>query len=239
MEPKRPLIRIGGSADGAYLLPDDLEDISCAFSPGVGAKSLFEYELAERNMKVFMADYSVSGPAMEHPNFRFVRRYLGSHVSPVHLTLTDWVKQTVPETASEQDLLIQMDIEGSEYEVLANTPIELLSRFRHIVVEFHDLGELFGHQRHSLMRLAFERLLQNHRVTHIHPNNCCGVVKFQQLEIPDVMEFTFSRKDRLTGAPAKTSLPHPLDIVNVPERPALTLPQCWAEAATVQSLEAN
>ena len=36
------LIRLGGRGDGAYLLPDDLQDIQACFSPGVSDSKLFE-----------------------------------------------------------------------------------------------------------------------------------------------------------------------------------------------------
>lgn len=40
------LKRIGGSQDGAYLIPDDLVGIEACFSPGVNCIKLFEDELS-------------------------------------------------------------------------------------------------------------------------------------------------------------------------------------------------
>ena len=40
-----PLVRIGGGADGAYLLPDDLKGIKACLSPGVNNAKPFEDEL--------------------------------------------------------------------------------------------------------------------------------------------------------------------------------------------------
>ena len=40
------LLRIGGDSDGGYLLPDDLENISSCFSPGVSDIFDFEFTLA-------------------------------------------------------------------------------------------------------------------------------------------------------------------------------------------------
>ena len=42
------------------------------------------------------------------------------------------------------DLLLQMDIDGDEYETLLSMPILLQKRFRIIVVEFHYLDYLFS-----------------------------------------------------------------------------------------------
>jgi hypothetical protein len=51
----RQLIRIGATADGGYLIPDDLEDIRYCFSPGVAQSSAFEADLASRGIESFMA----------------------------------------------------------------------------------------------------------------------------------------------------------------------------------------
>jgi len=40
------LLRVGGTADGGYLLPDDLAGISACFSPGVSDVAHFETELS-------------------------------------------------------------------------------------------------------------------------------------------------------------------------------------------------
>ena len=54
-----PLIRIGGTGDGAYLIPADLSDVEACFSPGVNNFKDFEDHLAQRyGIKAFMCDYS-------------------------------------------------------------------------------------------------------------------------------------------------------------------------------------
>ena len=70
---RHPLIRIGGGADGGYLVPDDLEGIVACFSPGVAATATFEEELAARGIKCFLADYSVRRPPVKNPLFAFER----------------------------------------------------------------------------------------------------------------------------------------------------------------------
>ena len=39
------------------------------------------------------------------------------------------------------------------------------------------------------------KILKDFNVCHIHPNNCCGVHNFENLDIPSVLEITFLRKD--------------------------------------------
>lgn len=55
------LIRIGGTEDGAYLVPNDLEGIQACFSPGVNNFKRFEDELTLRyRIPCHMCDYSSS-----------------------------------------------------------------------------------------------------------------------------------------------------------------------------------
>ena len=75
---KKGLIRFGPEGDGGYLIPDDLEGIEACFSPGVSTASGFEKDCANQNMKVFLADASVSAPAQKHDLFDFIPMFVGS-----------------------------------------------------------------------------------------------------------------------------------------------------------------
>jgi hypothetical protein len=59
------LVRLGPLGDGGYLLPDDLNNISALFSPGVDQISEFEKHCLDFNMKIFMADKSVEKPNLD------------------------------------------------------------------------------------------------------------------------------------------------------------------------------
>src|SRR5712692_9308133 len=124
----RDLIRIGGDADGGYLIPDDLKGIEYCFSPGVGASVSFESHLATLNIKSFLADYSVDSPPFHRPEFTFDRKSVSANESQTSFTLTSWKDKYLRDYTGE--LLLQMDVEGSEYEVLINTSNDVLRTFR-------------------------------------------------------------------------------------------------------------
>ena len=218
------LVRVGPATDGGYLVPNDLDGIRYAFSPGVSTESGFEAELAERGLPVFLADASVDGPAVRHPRFVFDKKFVGSLTNARYMTLDDWCAAKLPGDSSE--LLLQMDIEGGEYETLLAASSALLARFRILVIEFHWLPELWGEAFFALASSAFRKLLQTHSVVHIHPNNCCGSVTSEHIEIPRIAEFTLLRNDRVRTRAYRTSFPHPLDRPNVAKAP-LDLPACW------------
>lgn len=218
------LIRIGGESDGSYLVPDDLDGINVLFSPGVSIEADFEFQLADRGMKCYLADYSVAAPPLNHANFSFEKKYLGPIEDDIYMTLESWVKKNEP---SDNELMLQMDIEGSEYGVLFDTSNETLSRFRIVVIEFHRLDALIDKFGFELIMLTFQKLLKHFEIVHIHPNNSSEPVRYGDFDIPPDMEFTFLRKDRITSKNPAREFPHVLDRKNAASKPDVTLPACW------------
>jgi hypothetical protein len=218
------LIRMGGDGDGGYLVPDDLEGIRTCFSPGVSLVADFELECARRAMSCFLADASVEAPPIAHPMFHFEKKFLGSRTHGDVVTLGDWVDDNRP---GETDMILQMDIEGAEYDVLYESSDALLSRFRIIIVEFHKMDELADSFGFEFLRLTFEKLTRNFVVAHMHPNNSQHPVRYGSFTIPPVIEATFLRKDRATRLADRQDFPHALDRACVGKRPDLVLPGCW------------
>lgn len=225
-----PLIRLGGEGDGGYLVPDDLQGVTACFSPGVSGTSSFERACYDRGMRLYLADHSVDqvGPELEGADFDFRKKFIGSQPLPHYMTLGSWAAAA---GAPAGDWLLQMDIEGGEYEVLLEASPDLLNRFRVICVEFHFLTGVWNEAFFRFVELAFSKLLQDHVCVHIHPNNVCGTKSQGGLEVPDVMEFTFLRRDRVTaGLEPCARFPHPLDARNVLNQPDMRLPDCWWKA---------
>lgn len=224
ISPNQEMIRLGPKGDGGYLLPEDLEGIYACFSPGVSLESGFEKDCAERGMKVFLADKSVDGPAEEHALFRFTKKFIGATSNEEFMTLDDWVCASLSE--QDSDLLLQMDIEGYEYEVFLSTSKALMNRFRIIVAEFHGLHLFWSEPFFNLASRAFDKILQTHSCVHIHPNNCGGSIKKAGMEIPHLMEFTFLRSDRISHSSYRSIFPDSLDCDNT-DNATLPLPSCW------------
>jgi len=221
----KDLIRIGGEGDGGYLLPDDLEGIKYCFSPGVGASASFENHLANLGVRCFLADHSVNSPPIARPEFTFDRKFIGSNQTEDSLTLESWIGMYLKNDPG--DLLLQMDIEGNEYEVLLSTPPQVLSRFRIMIIEFHDLHKLFHPLVFRFYRTCFEKILKQFYVVHIHPNNCCGSLRKGEIEIPRVSEFSFYSKGRVNHTTYQREFHHPLDRNNDQANKSLLLPSCW------------
>jgi hypothetical protein len=193
----RPMLKLGGYRDGSYSIPDDLEGITHCFSPGVGPSSAFESDLAERGMHVFMADASVEGPAANHPNFHFTRNHVASYSDPQKclVSMDEWVSAKLGGVESG-DLLLQMDIEGAEYEVIHAMSEALLQKFRIIAIEFHHLNQLRHGIMCSYMKSAVEKLLKHFKVCHSESNLAAGTFKVGSSRFSRLCEVSFIRKDR-------------------------------------------
>ncbi len=220
------LIRIGPEGDGGYLVPDDLDGIQACFSPGVANISEFELQCYQRGMAIYMADKSVDKVNLSIPSnqYDFTQKFIGSTTNNDYMTLDAWVNTHISDPT--QELLLQMDIEGGEYDSLINASDELLSRFRIMVIEFHSLHELWNSHFFRFATLVFSKILQTHTCVHIHPNNCCSVLTRLGIDIPRTMEFTFLRNDRIASRSYTTTFPHVLDRNNT-SRPPVTLPVNW------------
>lgn len=188
---KEHLIRVGGTGDGGYWIPDDLQGVQAVFSPGVGNLSKFELFFAERDIPCFMVDASVEGPAQDHPNFHFQPVWLAKETIPGEtVSLEDWVGSSAP----AGDLLLQMDIEGGEYPVLLAVDESLLTRFRIIALEVHNVTSITSQAGLQLVNSLMDRLLETHEVIHSNPNPVCRAITVGTLSIPNCVELTLLRR---------------------------------------------
>lgn len=218
---------MGPNTDGGYLLPNVLDGMNTVFSLGVDRQMGFEEDAARRGMKAFMADASIDCPATANkPDspFFFIPKFVGAHRTKQRITFDDFYKWSQVDEGEEW--ILQMDIEGDEYPVLLNMSDAHMERTRILIVEFHGLTGLFSPGLFSMIHTCFRKILQTHRVVHIHPNNYGGLVVKRGITIPGLMEFTFLRKDCGTFSPLEHDFPHPLDVENTPLRP-LPLPENW------------
>lgn len=225
IETGHALVRCGPGQDGGYLLPDDLVGLTALYSPGVSDTTGFDLEMAERGLLCFLADGSVEEPSYLHPNMQFEKKMIGPAMADGVMTLDAWVSRTAPPSG---DLLMQMDIEGSEYDVLLGAKPELLARFRIIVLELHFVDRMvLGAERDRLDRL-FEHLARSHVLCHTHVNNIAAPVRIGQADVPPFVELTFLRIDRVTSdSRREAAYPHRLDVDNAPDLPPASDMPFW------------
>lgn len=222
------LIRVGGNGDGGYLVPNILHDVSYCFSPGVADKANFEKELSEKfNIKSFMADASVRQEPISDINFEFIPKFLGSCTRGEFITLYDWKNQS--DVDINKNMILQMDIEGGEYDVLTYEDSTTLASFSSMIIEFHNLQKLFEGDFLKMVSAIFEKIYKNFSICHVHPNNCCGIASLDGIDIPRVIEVTFIRNDLLNKCSINkpVNLPHTLDKKNIVKNKDIFMPKIW------------
>ena len=230
------LIRIGGNKDGAYLIPDDLLGIEACFSPGVSNSKDFEDHLASKyKIKSHMCDYSSDIAKFKTKIIKgfqtFEKKWLDIKNNENCINLDDWVEKYSPN--SQDDLILQMDIEGAEYRNILNTKIKLIKRFRIIIIELHNVLNLFDESNAKNIKSLLKKLNETHICIHAHPNNCQNRVIVDVnngMNIPNVIELSYLRKDRFKKKSKliDVELPNPLDIEsNVISRKPIHLNKNW------------
>jgi hypothetical protein len=246
--PPRAMIRVGGSDDGAYLLPADLSGISACYSPGVNNRKQFEDELCEKfRIECHMCDFSSDVNSLTTPLLpglqTFEKLWLDVDEGANSISLEGWMRR---HASDKGDLLLQMDIEGAEYRNILGTPDQVLNRFRVFVVELHGLQKCFttpGILSDVLLPFLL-KLRKSFVCIHAHANNYGLEFTIPELgaNMGDVMELTFVRRDWYVSQDPDSLcdvvLPHELDIrPNARKQMPIVLNDKWISGAI--SLEAR
>jgi hypothetical protein len=174
-----------------------------------------------------LADYSVESVPSGTAVLSFIRKFLGANTYDNFISLEEWVRGLASD-AVDDSLLLQMDIEGGEYETLLACPSAVLSKFRIMVIEFHQVESWAQSDFFKMVEATFRKLLSTHYVVHNHPNNAMGIVDMNGFHAPRVFELTFMKKTR-TEVMGWAETPHKLDRRNVDYLPEIVLPKMWLE----------
>lgn len=122
----------------------------------------------------------------------------------------------------DNNMILQMDIEGYEYEVLTHTSIEDLKKFRIIIIEFHHFHSILNEYGLRMVGAIFDKLCSDFVPVHVHPNPNYTPYSFRDLSIPPLLEYTFLRKDRVESRQVATKFPNDLD-----HNRKFSLPKCF------------
>ena len=220
------LIRFGSLHDGGYLVPNDFDGMSTCFSPGVAENASFEIDIFNKKGIIsHLADYSVESPPIRHAA-SFTKKYLGCFDDEKFMTLDTWVGEQ-GQGAKDEDFLLQMDIEGSEYLTLLGVSEVVLKKFRIIIVEIHNVEAWASDVFFEIVEIFFNKLLKHFYVVHNHPNNNEKIINIGGVNAPSVFELSLIRKDRVQQINYCLQFPHSLDRPNNPKKQDIVLPSNW------------
>lgn len=217
--------RMGGEHDGGYVLINPLSlQSSIAYSFGVSDYSPWDIEVAELGMKVFQYDGTIDIPPNTHENIYFQKNNICADEIPEEGLKN--LEQILEDHGHKQEnnITLQIDIEGAEWEFFEKIKTEQIEKFSQIIVEFHALSPLDVIDFQKKLNII-KKILITHEVIHLHSNNFCDYFFFDDFSFcPELLEVTFLRRDRhikfeplmlpdsSLDSPNQTELPDPLFI---------------------------
>lgn len=222
-EANSELIKIGGSRDGAYLIPDCITGEDVLISPGVGDSTNFEIDLYEKfGVAAILIDPSVEKPRNLPTSFVFEKKFLNTYDDESNITL-DRLVMKIPK---EKRVLIQMDIEGSEYKILNSIENKTLERTKVLIVEFHNIS--FWTNRiyfEEIVEPALNRISEYFHPVHVKQNSAVECFKFANYTFSTALEVTYLSKSEAFSGRRVSTLPHHLDVSNSPNHRLIPFPR--------------
>lgn len=217
------LIRLGNDNDGGYLVPDDLSNISRNYSAGVGDLTKFEEDLEEKySIPSSMVDFNDVDPKLLPKKSKFLKKKIGISSYEENLSINDWLDN------ESGEIILKMDIEGDEYLTLSSMSDKNLKKIRILVIEIHDLRHLRNYSFFKTFEKVLLRLNNFFYVCHLHINNVSKVKDIGGYSVPDMLEVTLIRKNRVKNFTNQfASIPHKLDQKTVLKQKEIFLDKKW------------
>ena len=211
-------IRLGPYEDGGYVMLDPGRS-GIAYSLGISTYAPWDMEMAERGFIVHQYDASIANTPTPHPNIIFHPYFIMDSTC-----LPDNARRLSQELdangdGDEKDIILQMDVEGAEWEIFTAMDEITLKKFRQIIVEFHDL-------EFDMKKLAIlEKLCVTHTPVHFHYNNYRKTLQCINKFIyhPHVFEISYVRNEDYTLRPCNNYFPTPLDAPNAQNKPDIPI----------------
>jgi len=182
--------RIGGEADGSYVVPIEiLGKNTHLVSGGIEDNNEFEIFVASRGITGIQIDNSITEPPRNHLNLKFLNATLGDIDKPGHVSL-ETLMNKIPKN---KKILIKIDIEGGEIEALASLSAKNLNRIDCLVMELHNLGSITS-KNDKIYNLLNRLHKANLRSIFVQANNACLTYTLAGTLIPDNIEITYVKK---------------------------------------------
>ena len=205
-------LRVGQLNDGGYVMWDDFDGVRVAYSVGIERDVSWDIDMAKRGIQVYQYDHTIDSPPEICSNFHFSKKGLTGIWRSEHPEM-----ETLPRLIAqnghsrERNMVLKMDIEGSERSVLREIDINTLRQFSQIVIEFHDLC---NSKFENDLIFGLDKLNATHQLVYVHGNNHRTVAVRGGKVLPDVLETTYLRRDDYQFKSSSQCFPTSLDFPN-------------------------
>jgi hypothetical protein len=214
-------IRVGSLGDGGYVQLNNTEDISLALSFGINNDDSWDLEIASRGIPVKQYDYSIESAPSSHPLLKFEKKMVQGSPGFGCVTLQELIE--THDYSGTPNIILKMDIEGSEWDVIDKCDDEQLSKICQILCEFHDLSRLNDVGFYTRALRVVQKLNKHFTPYHVHGNNSAQLVNLSNIAFPDVLEVSFANTKMYKITNTNEIFPTSLDNPNNPEFPDIFL----------------
>jgi hypothetical protein len=191
--------------DGSYVVhTPTFETVENVMSYGIGDNWDFEKECQSIGMSTHMFDAQISDPEVGIP---FFKENLSAEIFSEHLRQCGIDRREAN--------LLKLDVEGAEWDFLANRMDLVYRHFSHICIELHDLIEeipdgwevdelnkIWKKRMYSKL-LILRELFKNYWIVHMHANNHSP----RYVDFPDSLELCLVRRGRCSSNIRKDPFP--------------------------------
>lgn len=215
------LIRLGKNNDGGYVvLKSSLNQYESLLSFGIGGDISFEKSFQqESNCFVNCFDPSIDTLPEPLRNSNFFQNGIDSKNHGNYVKLEKALQMSNMKIGSK--IFMKMDVEGFEWEVLANTEsFDLVKNFDQIVIELH-IKYLLDKSKFWLPFVLVQRYFILKRLKkyfyfyNINANNVCGYIHFHSFIFPNVVEISMLNKKNHKGAMLNLNQPSDPNIPDI------------------------
>ena len=186
-------ILVGGKKSTGYVMLDDFDNIKIAYSFGIGSEDWhisFDNELANKNIDVYMYDHTIDKLPYENARFHFHK--IGLSGKNKYSTNLKSLEEILEENGhlNEENMILKIDIEYSEWEALRDFKPELLKKFKFIILELHFFSNNF-----ELFTQVLSKLNKYHQIFYVHCVNCDIVIQVKDMRICRALEVSYVVKE--------------------------------------------
>jgi hypothetical protein len=193
---KPKLIRFGSKFDGGYALAKPNKR-NILISGGISNNSDFETSICGQISYGYLFDHTIKVLNLSIKNYVFYRKKIVITKSDQYgVNLNDFISQV-----ESKSVILKLDIEGDEWNVLSQLSTNNLLKCEQIVVEFHNLLDIYDTKKFDLYVKVLTKIRENHKVININVNNYGASSMLFGEKISDVYEISFLRHDLYAKIP--------------------------------------
>jgi hypothetical protein len=188
------LVILGNNGDGGYVMLDEFPNDSIAYSFGIGEDVSWDADIAKKNIDVYMYDHTIDALPHSDKHFHFFKiGVCGKNNGYENLKTFDQLLK-INGHENKTNIILKMDVEGAEWDSLADVSQEAMERCNQIIVEFHNVNQIVIDEKYKSICDLLRKINKTHQSIHLHACNYSSYEIIGGEPIPNVIEVTYVRR---------------------------------------------